>query len=331
MSTKAPPPPREVRPATLADVRRQAVDVDRHRRTLPTGFAALDTVLVGGLRTQNLTILGGRPGVGKTVCLLQWARHLASQGEVVVLACYEHDERTMLDRLLLLELGELRGEVPQPELDAARAALGAVARGTRRLDDAAAGTPALATALERMQRYDDALLVVRASGTTTSPPALAAMVEAHDATVLMVDYLQKVPTDPWQGDDRLRVMAVAQQLKDLAMRRDIAVVASAIADRAGLEAPRLRLRHLAGSSSLTYESDAVLLLNEKYDIVHRTHIAFDPEKARDHRRWVVLSVEKHRDGASGADLQFRKDLALQRFEPTGDHVMETLVDERTPD
>lgn len=326
-----PPPPAGagVRPARLSDVRADALDADRHRRVVPTGFTALDRVLVGGLRTQNLTLIGGRPGAGKTVALLQWSRHMARQGETVVLACYEHDERTLMDRLLLMEVGELGQGWTTADIADARAVLADVSAGRRQLADAVEATPALRTAHEAMTDYDQHILLVRANGTTTTVTDLAAMVAAQDATVLMVDYLQKVPTDPWQPDDRLRVMAVAQELKDLAMEDDIVVVAAAIADRRGLDAQRLRLKHLEGSSTLTYESDAVLMLNDKYDIVHRTHIVYDPEKAKDHQRFVVWSVEKHRDGAEGADLQFRKDFAHYRFEPAGALVHETLIDERT--
>ena len=328
MSVPPPPVGADVRPARLSAVRAAALDTDRHRRVLPTGFTALDRGLAGGLRTQNLTVIGGRPGAGKTVALLQWARTMALAGETIVVACYEHDERTLLDRLLLLEVGELAGEEASTSLADARAALTDVSAGTTPLEQAVRDVPVLGRAQERMAAYDDRLLVVRANGATTTVTDLDAMVVEHEATGLMVDYLQKVPTDPWQGDDRLRVMQVAQELKDLAMREDIVVVAAAIADRRGLDAPRLRLKHLDGSSTLTYESDAVLMLNDKYDIVHRSHIVYDPEGARDHHRYVVWSIEKHRDGAEGADLQFRKDFAHYRFDPEGGLVHEKLLDER---
>ena len=324
-----PPPPigADVRASRLADVRAAALDTDRHRRVVPTGFGTLDRVLVGGLRSQNLTIIGGRPGVGKTVALLQWARHMASRGETVVLACYEHDERTLMDRLLLLEVGELE-DVDGPARAEARSALADVSSGEVPLVEVIHDVPALAAADEAMTAYADHLLLVRANGLTTTVTELDAMVERHGATVLLVDYLQKVPTDPPVPDDRLRVMQIAQELKELAMRSDIVVVAAAIADRAGLDAPRLRLKHLDGSSTLTYESDAVLMLNDKYDIVHRSHIVYDTTKAQEHHRHVVWSIEKHRDGAEGADLQFRKDFAHYRFEPDGATVHEKLIDER---
>ncbi|MGH8875474.1 MAG: ATPase domain-containing protein [Acidimicrobiia bacterium] len=47
------------------------------RRTIPTGFEVLDRVLGGGIRTRDLTLVGGQPGIGKTISTLQWARRAA--------------------------------------------------------------------------------------------------------------------------------------------------------------------------------------------------------------------------------------------------------------
>lgn len=325
----SPPPSRTTEGATtLGDVRARAFGSDRHRRVVPTGFVALDRALVGGVRTQNLTVVGGRPGAGKTIAILQWARWMALHDEVVLVACYEHDERTLMDRLLLLEVGELADEVPYERLTAAREALRDVAAGRLPLDEAVAGDPTLRLATERMGAYEGRLLFVRTSAATTTAEALEALVTAHGAGVLVVDYLQKVPTVPWLDDDRLRVMAVAQRLKDLAMRQDVVVVGVAIADRRGLDAPRLRTKHLQGSSTITYEADAVVLINDKYDIVHRNHIVYDPDRARSYSRWTVWSIEKHRDGADGIDVQHEKDFRHFRFHPAGGPVTEQLVDER---
>src|SRR5579864_8216627 len=41
----------------------------------PTNFTPLDQVLAGGLRPGDMMLVGGTPGVGKTVVTLQWARN----------------------------------------------------------------------------------------------------------------------------------------------------------------------------------------------------------------------------------------------------------------
>ena len=58
----------------------------------------------------------------------------------------------------------------------------------------------------------------------------------------------------------------------------------------------------------------------------KAHLAFDPVRAEQFKRWVVLSVEKNREGAPDMNLEFRKDLANYRFDPDGGFVAEALVD-----
>src|ERR671911_176486 len=90
---------------TLAELH-QLTEPVRHA-VVPTGFDRLDDVLAGGIRQGEVVLLGGKPGVGKTVVSLQWARAMAQRGIVAVYLCYEHDEVTLLTRLLSCEFGEM--------------------------------------------------------------------------------------------------------------------------------------------------------------------------------------------------------------------------------
>lgn len=51
---------------------------------VPTGFDVLDTALGGGIKATELLLLGGLPGVGKTVAAVQITRNLARDGSNVV-------------------------------------------------------------------------------------------------------------------------------------------------------------------------------------------------------------------------------------------------------
>ena len=103
-----------------------------------TGFEPLDELLAGGIRPGELMLLGGKPGVGKTIACLQAARAMARQGVVVVYLCYEHDDVTLLTRLLSCELGEIVSTEP--------AALAGTGELQARLRDVAAGTITLTEA-----------------------------------------------------------------------------------------------------------------------------------------------------------------------------------------
>jgi replicative DNA helicase len=313
----------------LGELRDEAANAATRSVTFATGFDPLDAVLEGGFRQHDLVLVGGAPGVGKTVATLQWARNIARSGSTAIYACYEHDERTLLGRLLLLEAGDLldQGAIGPN----ARRLAGEVALGRCALADGLAQEPLLRVAYEHIEDYARRLWLVKVSGSRTDVEQLAALVAQHGdgTTVLFVDYLQKVPVRPEPEHDAEKVLRVVEGLKDLALAFDVAVVSVAAADHGGLGNRRLRLQHLRGSSALAYESDIVLLLNDKVNAVSKVHLAYDPVKASTFKNRVVFSLEKHRAGQAHLDLEFRKDFSHYRFDPLGAFVAERLSDERS--
>ncbi len=318
---------------TLADLTAAELRIPRPT-PFATGFSPLDDVLSGGVRAGDLLLLGGKPGQGKTIAALQWARHVARTGHTAVYACYEHDEVALLTRLLSCELGEAAraaGCDDELRLDELRSGLRAVATGIRSVREVLDGDPLLLDAEQRLATYAGRLVLVRASGTRTDVEALASLVEEHgsDQTMLVVDYLQKVPVHPEPPDEAERVKRVAEGLKDLALGRQLAIVAIAAADRQGLTSRRLRLHHFRGSTALAYEADAALVLNDKLTVVSKAHLAYDTTRAEEFRRRVVCTIEKNRNGAADVDLEFTKDFANYRFDPDGRWVVERLWQEGT--
>ena len=318
---------------TLADLTAAELRIPRPT-PFATGFSPLDDVLCGGIRAGDLLLLGGKPGQGKTIAALQWARHAARTGHTAIYACYEHDEVTLLTRLLACELGEAAkaaGCDDELRLDELRSGLRAVATGIRSVREVLDSDPLLLEAERRFGAYAPRLVLVRASGTRTDVEALAALVDEHgnDQTLLVVDYLQKVPVQPEPPDEAERVKRVAEALKDLALGRQLAIVGVAAADRLGLTSRRLRLHHFRGSTALAYEADVVLVLNDKLTVVSKAHLAYDTTRADEFRRRVVCTVEKNRNGGADVDLEFTKDFADYRFDPEGRWVVERLWQEGT--
>jgi RecA/RadA recombinase len=93
--------------AALMSPSGDGLSVVRDSRRAPTGMDPLDRILGGGIRAGDLVLLGGRPGVGKTVVGLQWARAVARSGGTAMIASYEHDEVTLLGRMVAMEIGML--------------------------------------------------------------------------------------------------------------------------------------------------------------------------------------------------------------------------------
>ena len=301
-------------------------------RVWQTGFDPLDTYLSGGLRSGELTLLGGPQGLGKTTFALQVLRHVVAGGDAAVLFSFEHDASTLLERLVALEAARV-ADIEGVPLRRVREAM-EVSGGVGGLAERLSGAPGGAEAVAAVAEYGDRLHLHRSNGATTSLAVIRETVQAltvHDGRVpfVVVDYLQKVAGEsPDQHEDE-RVTHVVEGLKDLALELEVPVLAVVAADRDGLTVGRrLRVHHLRGSSSLAYEADVVLLMNDKYDVVARHHLMYDPGNAERFRNFVVLSVEKNRTGLGGIDLEFRKRFEQGRFETTGAPVAEQLVDER---
>lgn len=295
----------------------------------PTGFDPLDRVLGGGCRDRDLILIGGGPGVGKTVISLQWARSIARYGRSAIFACYEHDEASLFARLVLLEAGELASERDTAVPASMHEALRQMISGETPFAEALAADELLRSACARVAAYADKLWIIRASGSQTGLPELSGMLEEHGngGAVLFVDYLQKVAAPSGAVSEEQRVARVTEGLKEIALQREVPVVATVAGDLAGLNARRLRMHHLRGSSALAYEADVVIMINDKYRAVSSVHTAYDPVRAELFREQVVVTIEKNRDGEAPIDLEFSKDFEHYRFDTTGGFVGERLVDD----
>ena len=154
---------------------------------------------------------------------------------------------------------------------------------------------------------------------------------------VVVDYLQKVHAAASSADRRRparlseddRITEVVEGLKDMALDLNVPVLGLAAVDKSGLAAAtRTRVQDLRGSSALAHEADIVLILNNKFDVVARHHLMYNLANAAQFQSWVVMSIEKNRNGVDNVDLEFRKHFEHNRFEPDGGRVQEELVDDR---
>jgi replicative DNA helicase len=332
-----------IRPRSAVDVLNTLSDkVSRGEvgeyQPIPLGLTPLDKTLGGGVRMGELLLIGGAQGTGKTTLALQMARNIALGGQASVLyICFEHDEEYLLNRMIAME--SALESLPQTTggmkiQDVRREILATwMAQGATDTADLA-GNPRLRPALERITRYGQNLYLMRGLQTTTTVDNIRALVNAYRSLspdrqlVVFVDYLQKVPMIPDPATETERVTVVVNGLKDVALSQSVAVVSIVAADKEGLKASRLRNHHLRGSSAINYEADIILILNEKYNIVAKVNIEFNPYQAQRFREWVVVTVEKNRAGQHSIDLEFEKHFEFSCFDPSGRAVQEKLIEER---
>lgn len=207
---------------------------------VPTGFPSLDTRLGGGLRRQDLVVLSGDVGAGKSCFALAIALRTAAAGIPVTYLSGEMSEERLLERALALQ-----GRIP---VDALRAG---------ELDDlsrSAVGAAAL--------RLRDLPLVVRPLGGERFEEIAEALDTVPRRGLLIVDDLQLAPSPipALQGEER--TAATARALKTLAIERDVALMAVAQLPkfRAGRRDPRPTLDDLGGQGVVKQVADVVLAI-----------------------------------------------------------------------
>lgn len=293
--------------------------------TWPTGFVPLDGQLGGGLRVGELVLLGGPQGLGKTTWTIQVARNVARAGGRVLFFSFEHEQLMFLERVIAQAAFEAEGlEAPTTRRLRDRFQRAGANGSAGGMPGLLHGLPGAEAALEELAVLGERFFVHESSGRTTSVATIRATIEGMPAgppPLVVVDYLQKVPSKDESE--------VVEQLKDLALELGVPVLAVVAAEKGGIgPGHRLRVHELRGSSSLAYEPDVVLILNDKYDAVARHHLVYGVGAAERFREWVILSIEKNRGGTDRVDLEFRKQFAHARFDPEGQLVAEQLVDER---
>jgi replicative DNA helicase len=301
-------------------------------RVWPTGFDILDVSLTGGFRSGELVLVGGPQGLGKTTWAMQVARNVARSGRAVLVFSFEHDLPSLLVRLVALEAGQLGGP-DAPSTNRIRQSFEGTDGFSGSLSDRLAETDGGVKAIEIVQEYADRLILHRSTGAATSLESIEqAVLKVQEDTgqlpLVVVDYLQKVHV-PGNPEELERVTRVVEGLKDLALDHDVPILAVVASDKEGIQSgKRMRVSHLRGSSSLAYEADTVLLLNDKFDVVARHHLVYNVGNVDRFKHWAVLSIEKSRNGKTGIDMEFRKRFDQSRFETDGRIVSEQLIDER---
>lgn len=255
---------------------------------ITTGLHELDEIL-GGWHNSDLTIVGGRPAMGKTAFMLGLAEAAAASGKRV---------------------GIVSAEQPATQIGLRRASLAsrvsATAMRSGKVEDEdwqklAAG---IGKALDRLMWIYD-----RSAVTLDELIGIARKWKhAHGIEILFVDYAQRI-TVP-RADRITEVSLVARGLKNLARDLEIPVIALAQVVK-GVDTrveKRPAAGDLANSDELTREADQILMLyrDEVYNRESKT-----PGIAE-------VLIEKNRHGPTGYKT-FRFVGTTMAFEDLGHH------------
>jgi replicative DNA helicase len=245
--------------------------------TVPSGFPSLDRMLGGGFRRQDLVVLGGDVGSGKSALALAIALRSAALGSPAFLISGEMDEARLRERALAIQAKAVVDDIRQGRLDEpTRTAVGAAALAQRDL------------------RLRLAALLEGGFGEVE-----AALAAAPATALLVIDALQLL--DPPRAAPRQeeRVAVSTRWLKALALRANIVALAVSHLPlhRAARPDPRPRLDDFGGRSAVKQVADVVLGLfrEEMYRPGQGVEGATE------------LHVLKNRNGPTGfADLYFHQ-------------------------
>jgi replicative DNA helicase len=206
--------------------------------TVPSGFPSLDRMLAGGFRRQDLVVLAGDVGSGKSALALGIAVRAALAGVPTLYLSGEMSPARVMERALAIEGRASVDDLRQGRLDVAtRAAVGAAA-----------------------VRLRDVPLLVRPLIGTGFDEISSSLDQVPGRRLVVVDSLQLTP--PPRPAARLaeRVALAVRALKGLAVEHDLAVLALSQlpAHRAERADPRPRLEDLGAFGAIKQNADLVL-------------------------------------------------------------------------
>lgn len=245
---------------------------------IPTGFEAVDEV-THGFKPSELTIFAGRPGSGKTSCVLCAALNTASAGYRTLFCSLEMGENQIMNRAYCVETGVEFSRVEDVQY-LTRDDWNAIREAKARLES----MPLWINDKSKMTLMD----VMAECRRLKQGPGL---------DVVMIDYLQLMAPMDKKVPREQQVASIADGLKGLAKELKIPIVALAQLSRAcevrsgGDKRPQLS--DLRESGAIEQSADVVIFLYRP-EYYHKTK---DPVP-EDEKGLLELNVAKHRNGST---------------------------------
>lgn len=249
---------------------------------VPTGLSELDK-LTGGWQPSDLIIIAARPGMGKTMALLHFARTAALEHEQhVAFFSLEMSKLQLMQRLLASEI---------PGYSTSDLRCGRLTGG---LDEVAH----IAQQAQRLRASGHHLHLDDTAGITINQ-LRAKCVQLHaqwPLSLILVDYVQLMHGENSKYTSREReVSSISQGLKELAKELNVPVIALAqlsreVERRGGDKRPMPS--DLRESGSLEQDADCIIFLwrGEAYNIAEYAD-------GTSTAGTMLLDIAKHRNGA----------------------------------
>lgn len=256
-----------------------ALEAGRVSSGTPTGLAALDEALGGGIKPGRVIVLAARPSVGKTSLAQQIGQHLASQDQTVLMVSQEMGADDLADRAAA-NLGRVN--------------LGRIATGRFEDDDWTRLTDAVEAGRALPFFIDDrpalSLLDIRARARQVH--------QQHGLGLIIVDYLQLCASAAGPAAHRHhQIEQISRGMKQLAKELGVCVMLLSQLKRNEQREPELE--DLKESGSIEEDADVVILL-------------YPMAQQGDGSTVVLAKIPKNRQGRRGR-IALGFDGATQRW------------------
>lgn len=263
-------------------------------KVIKTPFTDLNDIIYG-FRLQDITVVGARPGVGKTALLCQCASYTSAIGKKTLFYAHEMSKESMVMRLMCMDNG-----ISNTDVNLNLLSNNEIQTCLKWFAD----NPSLGN-----------LRISDKGGRT--PLALRADIIRHNdkygkLDILFIDYLQRMSAGKQFFKKNDEIAYIASYLKDLAGEFDIPVVYASsmnreVEKRQGKE-KRPQLSDLAESSEVEFSASVVIFPYRPS--MNNPNPNATPEDDE-------LIVGKHRHGATGT-IKLKYNGPYFRFDPITD-------------
>lgn len=216
-------------------------------RTIPTPWESVNEVLAGGLHPGRTYVVGGRPGEGKSIALLNFAQHAAEHDRPAVIFSVEMGETEVISRILAAGAKAEYGQITKRQIDGKN----------------------YTKIAEYIDTYSQIpLTLVDKSDLTVEQIAsrCRTLKRTQGLDVIVVDYLQLLKESDTRAQRERQVAMISRALKILARELDCAVIVACQLNRNAANAERKpALSELRESGAIEQDADVVILLHHEQE------------------------------------------------------------------
>ena len=268
--------------------------IQRTTKKIETGWSFVDRVSGGGYDTKSLIIYAGEQNIGKSIWLANDAANFVKMGHNVVFITAEMSAQKVLKRI-----GANLLNVPMMDYD-----------------KHSGNRDYMKRRLERVSRglLPPGKLFVKEYPTSqgTIPDIEAYLKDLEESTdhkvnVLVVDYINILANyrNPNTENTYMKIKQIAEDLRALAVKRDMLVISATQINRGAWDATEVRMENIAESAGLAHTADVMYALIQD-SVMHA-------------EREYWLKVLKIRDGqGKGSRCKFDIDYEHMRLTETDD-------------